>query len=58
MTKFVNNNIKNMSTSYILFELNYDYYPCISFENNIYPHLKFSSQNRLVNILKNFMSIC
>ena len=47
IAKFVYNNTKNTSTSYMLFELNYGYYLQIFFEDNI----NFCSTIRLLQIL-------
>lgn len=56
--KFVYNNRKNMSISYILFELNsnYDFY--IFFENDINPYSKSCSVDRLIDELRDLMLIC
>ena len=37
MTKFAHNNAKNGSIGHLFFELNYNYYPCISFEKATNP---------------------
>lgn len=58
MTEFVYNNIKNLSISYILFELNYGYHPHISFENNISSYLKFRFAKKLAKELRDLISIC
>lgn len=56
--EFVYNNTKNVSTSHMLFELNYQYHPRISFEDKTDPHSKSYSVNKLVKKLRNLMSIC
>ena len=38
MTEFAYNNIKNTITSHIFYELNYEYYPCVSYEKDLNPH--------------------
>lgn len=47
MAEFILNNTKNASTSYILFELNYDYQPCISYEEDINPRSKWKLAKEL-----------
>lgn len=47
MVKFTNNNAKNASTSYTLFELNYGYHPYIFYKKNI----SFCSNLKLVDVL-------
>lgn len=37
IAKFAYNILKNISIDYILFKLNYSYYPQVSFEDNIDP---------------------
>lgn len=53
----MNNNTKNASTNYSFFELNYSYYPCILYKENI--NLCFLSKivNKLVAKLQKLMII-
>lgn len=46
MVKFAYNNTKNASTGHILFELNRDYHPCISYKKEVDPS---PSQNPLMS---------
>lgn len=55
MVKFVYSNTKNTNIGYIQFELNYNYYPRIFFEDDVNLYLKFYSANKLVNELKNLI---
>lgn len=58
MTKFAYNNTKNVNTSHMHFELNYDYYLRIIFKDKVYPHSKSRSANELAKELRELMSIC
>ena len=40
MAEFINNNAKNASTNYTLFEFNCKYYFCIFYEKDFNPYLK------------------
>lgn len=57
MAEFVYKNVKNASTGYILFELNYDYKPYISFRNKNYLCSKSCFANKLAKKLKELMLI-
>lgn len=57
MAEFAYNNMKNVSISYILFELNYDYHPYISYKKNIDLCSKFKLTDDLANNLRQFMII-
>ena len=58
IAKFIYNNIKNSSTSYILFKLNYNYYFSIFLEKNIYSYFSSKLANKLVNKLQYLINIC
>ena len=58
MTKFAYNNIKNTSTGYILFELNYGYHFKILLEENVNPYLKSHFTYKLAKKLRNLIKIC
>ncbi len=58
MAKFAYNNAKNANTGHTLFELNYGYYPRVSFEKDVDPHLRSRSANKLVEELRKLMEVC
>ena len=58
MVEFVYNNAKNASASYTSFELNYKYYPYISYEKNLNSHSKSKTIEELFFELQNFIAIC
>lgn len=59
MAKFLYNNTKNTSIVYILFKLNYGYYFCVSFEENVNHFLKSKSVKKLsVKILEFALIYC
>ena len=58
MAKFVYNNAKNASTSYILLKLNCDYQPRVLFEEDINYRLKSRSADKLVRELKELIEVC
>lgn len=55
---FVYNNVKNANIFYILFKLNYGYYPCICFENKTNSCWKVYLANKLVEKLRDLILIC
>ena len=57
MAKFTFNNIKNISTRYIFFKINYRYYLYILYKNNINLYSTFILINKLVVKLKNHITI-
>ena len=57
MAKFAYNNLKNVCTGHMLFELNCDYYPQISFKDDIDPYSKSCSANKLAKKLRELMNI-
>ena len=58
MAEFAYNNAKNASTSHTLFELNYGYYPRISFKENVDPHSRSYSANKLAEELTELIEVC
>ncbi len=58
MVEFTYNNAKNANTGHTPFELNCDYHPRVSFEENIDPQLRFRSTNKLAKELKELMEVC
>ena len=58
MAKFTYNNSKNASTGHTPFELNYGYYPRISFEDKYDARSKSSSAKGLAMELRMLMNIC
>ena len=58
MAKFVYNNAKNASTGYTPFELNYDYYPRVSYKENIDPRSQSKSADELLAEFRELMIVC
>ncbi len=58
MAELAYNNAKNASTGHIPFKLNCDYHCQISFEENVDPHPRSSSANKLAKVLKELIEIC
>lgn len=58
MAKFAYNNAKNVSIVHTLFELNYEYYPRISFEDKTNLLSRSFSTNKLANELRELVKIC
>lgn len=58
MAKFVYNNIKiNINISSMIFELNYDYYPYVLFEDEVYAYSKSCLAKDLAKELKDLILI-
>lgn len=57
MTEFIYNNTKNASIDHTIFELNYGYHLCISFEDDIDPRSRSCSAKKLAKKLNDLMSI-
>ena len=55
MAKFAYNNAKHASTRYTRFELNYGYYSCISYKENIDPRSKSKVVDELIEELRNLI---
>ena len=58
MAKFAYNNAKNSSTGHTPFELNCDYHPCISFEENTNLHSQSKLADELSAKLQDLMTVC
>ena len=58
MAEFAYNNVKNVSTSHILFELNFGYHLRVFFEEDIDFYLKSRSANKLAKELRELIKIC
>ena len=58
MAKFTYNNAKNASTGYTLLELNCRYYPCVSYKEDLEPHSKSKTAEKLSSELQNLMAVC
>lgn len=58
MVEFTYNNVKNASTRYTPFELNYGYYSRVSYKKDINPCSMSKSANKLANELKKLMATC
>ena len=56
--KLIYNNTKNISMSYISFELNYRYYPIVLFEDKTNFYLKSCFTHKLVKELRKLIKIC
>ena len=57
MAKFAYNNVKNASTSYILFKLNCGYHPRVLFKKDINPHLRSCFADKLAKELKRLIKV-
>ena len=58
IAKFAYNNAKNASTGHILFKLNCGYHPRVSFKEDVNPHSKSRSANKLVRKLRELIEVC
>lgn len=58
MAEFTYNNAKIVSTSYILFKLNYSYHSQVLFKEDIDLYSESYFANKLVEELSEFMKIC
>ncbi len=58
MAKFVYNNAKNASTSYIPFELNCKFYLWVLFKKNVNPSSRSCLANKLADKLRELIEIC
>ena len=57
MAEFAYNNTKNANTSYILFELNCGYHPRILYKEEINPHFKSKSADKLLVELRKLIVV-
>ncbi len=58
IAEFAYNNAKNANTGHTPFKLNCDYYPRVSFEEDVDPRSKSRSANKLIEELRELMEIC
>ena len=58
MAKFAYNNAKNSSTGHMPFELNCDYHPCVSFEEDTDPRSQLKSADGLSAELQDLITVC
>ena len=58
MAEFAYNNAKNASTGYTPFELNCGYHLCVSYEEDLDPHLKSRTAEKLSFELRKLMTVC
>ena len=58
MVEFTYNNTKNASTGYTPFELNYSYHLQMSYKEDVDPHSKSKSADKLAAELKELMIVC
>ncbi len=57
MAEFAYNNAKNANTGHTSFELNCGYHPRVFFEEDVDPHLRSCSANKLAEELKKLMEV-
>ena len=57
MAEFAYNNAKNASTGYTPFELNCEYYPCVSYEEDFDPRSKSRTAEELSSELRELMTV-
>lgn len=58
MTELAYNNAKNASTNHTPFKLNCDYYPKVSFEENVDPYSKSCFADKLARELRELIEFC
>ena len=58
MAEFAYNNAKNASTSYMLFKLNCEYHPRVSYEEDLDPRLHSRTAEELSSELQELMTVC
>ncbi len=58
IAEFVYNNAKNASTGHTFFELNCDYHPKVSFEEDVDPRSRSRSTNKLAEELRELIEVC
>lgn len=57
MAEFAYSNAKNVNTGYTLYELNYGYYPKVSFKEDLDPCSRSYSANKLAKELRELIEI-
>ena len=58
MAEFAYNNAKNASTSFTPFELNYKYYPWVSYKEDLDPRSQSKTAKEQFSELQNLMAAC
>ena len=58
MAEFAYNNVKYASTGYMPFEPNCEYYPCVSYKEDVDPRSKSKATDELNEKLRNLMVVC
>ena len=58
IAKFAYNNAKNANTSYMPFELNYNYYPQMSYKKEVDSYFKSKLVDKLLAKLRELMIVC
>ena len=58
MVEFTYNNIKNARTGFILFELNCEYHPWVSYQEDLDPRSKSRTVDKLSSELQKLMTVC
>ncbi len=58
IAEFAYNNAKNTSIGHTQFELNYNYHPRVSFEEDVDPRSRSRSTNELAKELKELIKVC
>ncbi len=58
IAEFAYNNAKNASTGHILFKLNCGNYPKVSFKEDVDPHSRSRSTNKLAEELRELIEVC
>ena len=58
MAKFAYNNTKNASIGHTPFKLNCGYYPRVLFKEDVNPHSKSCSADKLAGELRKLIEVC
>ena len=58
MAEFAYNNVKNASTGFMPFELNYGYHSRVSYKKNLDPRSQSKTAEELSSKLRNLMAAC
>ena len=58
MAKFASNNTKNTNTSHMLFKLNCNYHPCVSFQENTNFCFRSKTVDKLSTELQELITVC
>ena len=58
MAEFAYNNVRKASTGYTFFELNFEYYPWVSYKKNLDPHSQLITVKDLFSEFQSLMAAC